>query len=186
MSQHFGTLSRLTVEHPGLLHSHLRFLLKCPELLDLRQKTGYFRELQREKKKEGIIKIEVRRDEILLDSFRRFRGVAPLHWLGRLFVRFKDEPGIDDGGLTREWFELLVRALFNPGYGLFGSQKDHGGLQPHPSSQMADPEAIEYFTFAGAVVARDDSEHRDRRPLHLIILETHPRAGALPAGPPGC
>jgi hypothetical protein len=154
IAKHFGALSQLIAESPSLLRSHLRFLLKCPEVLDLRQKTAYFRELQNGKLNRGRLKIEVRRGEVLRDSFRRLRGIRPAEWLGRLFIRFRDEPGIDDGGLTREWFELLVRALFNPEYMLFGASKNHGGLQPHPSSPLLEPEASEYFTFAGAVVAR--------------------------------
>jgi hypothetical protein len=154
ISLHFATISREVAANPALLRSHLRFLLKYPELLDLRQKTAYFRSLQSGKLTRTRLKVEVRRSEILRDSFRRLRNVEPADWLGHLFVRFRDEPGIDDGGLTREWFELLVKDLFDPLYGLFGSSKNHGGHQPHPSSQLVVPDACDYFRFAGAVIAR--------------------------------
>jgi len=32
---------------------------------------------------------------------------------------FKDEEGIDAGGLTREAFELAAKEIFNPNFGLF-------------------------------------------------------------------
>ena len=32
-------------------------------------------------------------------------------------VTFTGEPGLDMGGLTKEWFLLLVRDIFHPDYG---------------------------------------------------------------------
>ena len=32
-------------------------------------------------------------------------------------VKFVGEPGLDMGGLTKEWFLLLVRKIFQPEYG---------------------------------------------------------------------
>lgn len=32
-------------------------------------------------------------------------------------VRFKGESGVDLGGLTKEWFLLLTRKIFQPEYG---------------------------------------------------------------------
>ena len=29
------------------------------------------------------------------------------------------EPGLDMGGLTKEWFQLLIRKIFEPDYGMF-------------------------------------------------------------------
>jgi len=35
----------------------------------------------------------------------------------KLKVTFAGEPGLDMGGLTKEWFLLLVRQIFQPEYG---------------------------------------------------------------------
>jgi E3 ubiquitin-protein ligase HECTD2 len=35
----------------------------------------------------------------------------------KLRIEFIGEMGVDAGGLTKEWFLLLVRELFNPDYG---------------------------------------------------------------------
>lgn len=35
----------------------------------------------------------------------------------KLKVTFTGEPGLDMGGLTKEWFLLLVRKIFRPEYG---------------------------------------------------------------------
>ena len=32
-------------------------------------------------------------------------------------VTFEGEPGVDLGGLTKEWFLLLTRKVFHPDYG---------------------------------------------------------------------
>jgi E3 ubiquitin-protein ligase HECTD2 len=37
----------------------------------------------------------------------------------KLKVTFSGEPGLDMGGLTKEWFLLLVRQIFQPEYGMF-------------------------------------------------------------------
>ena len=37
----------------------------------------------------------------------------------RLWIIFDGERGLDYGGLSREWFLILSREIFNPYYGLF-------------------------------------------------------------------
>jgi hypothetical protein len=41
-------------------------------------------------------------------------------------VTFSGEPGLDMGGLTKEWFMLLIRDIFRPEYGEL--DVDMGGL----------------------------------------------------------
>jgi len=36
----------------------------------------------------------------------------------KLRVVFKDEPGIDLGGVSKEWFFLLIQKFFKPDYGM--------------------------------------------------------------------
>ena len=44
----------------------------------------------------------------------------------KLKVTFVGGPGLDLGGLTKEWFLLLLRELFRPEYGLFVFNKQYG------------------------------------------------------------
>ena len=37
----------------------------------------------------------------------------------KLKVSFMGEPGLDMGGLTKEWFQLIIRKIFQPDYGMF-------------------------------------------------------------------
>ena len=42
----------------------------------------------------------------------------------RLMIKFKNEDGLDYGGIAREWLYLLSQEMFNPYYGLFQYSKD--------------------------------------------------------------
>ena len=69
---------------------------------------------------DGAVRLDVRRGEFLLqDSVRQFADLrrADLHkWMR---VQFTGEPGIDAGGLEREWFTLVIAELFSLQTGLF-------------------------------------------------------------------
>ena len=39
-------------------------------------------------------------------------------------VRFKGEPGIDEGGVRKEYFELVMKELFSITYGMFKINED--------------------------------------------------------------
>lgn len=65
-------------------------------------------------------------------------------------IRFEDEPGIGDG-VKREWFELLIREILNPNYGLFMPSADQITYQPNPDSSI-NPDHLAYLEFAGRIV----------------------------------
>ena len=35
----------------------------------------------------------------------------------QLVVQFEGEQGVDEGGVSKEFFQLIVEAIFNPDYG---------------------------------------------------------------------
>ena len=39
----------------------------------------------------------------------------------QLYVEFEDEQGIDEGGVSKEFFQLVLEEIFNPDIGMFGS-----------------------------------------------------------------
>uniref|UniRef100_A0A8D0G4C5 HECT-type E3 ubiquitin transferase n=1 Tax=Sphenodon punctatus TaxID=8508 RepID=A0A8D0G4C5_SPHPU len=55
-----------------------------------------------------------------LDELTRKRGDLKK----KLKVTFVGEAGLDMGGLTKEWFLLLIRQIFHPDYGMFTYHKD--------------------------------------------------------------
>lgn len=40
----------------------------------------------------------------------------------QLVVEFEGEQGVDEGGVSKEFFQLVVEEIFNPDYGMFTSQ----------------------------------------------------------------
>src|SRR5205807_7687604 len=73
---------------------------------------------------------------------------------GKLNLKFYGEEGIDGGGVTREWFSVLSRAMFNPDYALFKtSAVDKITYQPNRMS-FVNPDHLQYFRFVGRIIAK--------------------------------
>ncbi|GFY85913.1 LOW protein: E3 ubiquitin ligase-like protein [Actinidia rufa] len=72
---------------------------------------------------------------------------------GRLTVHFQGEEGIDAGGLTREWYQLLSRVIFDKGALLFTTVGNESTFQPNPNS-VYQTEHLSYFKFVGRVVGK--------------------------------
>ncbi|KAJ8317303.1 hypothetical protein KUTeg_005207 [Tegillarca granosa] len=69
--------------------------------------------------------LNVRRSHLVSDSLNEIaRKQKDLK--KKLKVTFEGEPGLDMGGLTKEWFLLLVRQIFQPDYGMFNYDKKAG------------------------------------------------------------
>eukprot|EP00731_Ephydatia_muelleri_P015710 Em0009g134a len=82
-----------------------------------------------------ICKFYVRRGDILESSYRQVMKVESLELTAKLYIQFEDERGDDYGGLSREWFHLLSKEMFNPYYGLFEyAASDNYTLQISPNS----------------------------------------------------
>ncbi|KAM8852011.1 putative E3 ubiquitin-protein ligase HECTD2 isoform 1-T1 [Synchiropus picturatus] len=70
-----------------------------------------------------FLNIKVRRAQLLGDSLDELtRKRCDLK--KKLRVTFVGEAGLDMGGLTKEWFLLLVRQIFHADYGMFTYMKD--------------------------------------------------------------
>ncbi|XP_077469931.1 putative E3 ubiquitin-protein ligase HECTD2 isoform X2 [Stigmatopora argus] len=72
-----------------------------------------------------FLNIKVRRAQLLADSLDELsRKRCDLK--KKLRVTFLGEAGLDMGGLTKEWFLLLVRQIFRDDYGMFTYMKESG------------------------------------------------------------
>jgi hypothetical protein len=65
------------------------------------------------------------------DSFHAFVHRNADELRGRLHVTFQNEVGVDAGGLSREFFEILAKEMFNPNYALFMSTEDGCTVSVH-------------------------------------------------------
>jgi len=64
------------------------------------------------------LKISVRRDFILEDALNQLSSKSK-HLKKPLKVSFVGEQGVDEGGVRKEFFHLLMDELFNPSYAMF-------------------------------------------------------------------
>lgn len=84
-------------------------------------------------------------------------------------MTFSGEEGVDAGGLTREWFQVMSREMFNPAISLFEAvPPDSSTFQPNPNSIIqSDPARgtnhLDFFKFVGRVVGKAlrDGQHID-------------------------
>ena len=65
-----------------------------------------------------FLNLNVRRSHLLSDSLSEISR-KQLDLKKKLKVTFVGEPGLDMGGLTKEWFLLLIKEIFHSNYGMF-------------------------------------------------------------------
>lgn len=73
------------------------------------------------------LKLRVRRDHLIDDALVELEMIAmgnPKDLKKQLVVEFVDEQGIDEGGVSKEFFQLVVEEIFNPDYGMFTLNED--------------------------------------------------------------
>ena len=61
---------------------------------------------------------EVRRENILDDALSVI-SIPGLNYQMPMRVNFTGEPGIDEGGVRKEFFQILIKKLFDPNYAMF-------------------------------------------------------------------
>jgi hypothetical protein len=66
----------------------------------------------------------------------------------KLKIEFVNEPGIDAGGLSKEWFLLLVRELFDEKWGMFVYNEESNLCWFNPASL----ETISEYSLMGRVL----------------------------------
>nr|GEW74196.1 E3 ubiquitin-protein ligase UPL1-like [Tanacetum cinerariifolium] len=154
--KHRRLLNAFVRQDPVLLEKSLSMLLKVPKLMDFDNKRSYFRSRIRKQHEQllaGPLRVTVRRAYVLEDSYNQLRMRSIQDMKGRLNVHFRGEEGIDAGGLTREWYQLLSRVIFDKGALLFTTGGNNATFQPNPNS-VYQTEHLSYFKFVGRVVAK--------------------------------
>lgn len=110
---------------------------------------------QNSAKMQGSLRVNVNRKKVFEDSFRALRHLRADEMRRRLHVTFSGEDGIDAGGLSREWYTILAREIFNPNYCLFISSGDNVTFQPNPQSAMIlQQDHLDFFKFIGRIIGK--------------------------------
>ena len=132
-------------------------LLHAPRLLDFDNKRSLLRLRLRAlaaQERAPSLRLVVRRAHVLTDSYQQLHLRTPGEMRGRLSVQFHGEEGVDAGGLSREWYSILARAMFDPSFALFvPSVGGDSTFQPNKDSAI-NPEHLSYFTLCGRVVGK--------------------------------
>lgn len=137
-------------------------LLCYPDIVSAQNKSysdkvQFFRDVCGQlRSNEGHIKINVRRDELLLDSIDAIMRLSREDLRKCWRFEFIGEAGLDAGGLKTEWFDLVTKAVFDPSLGLWQtSLTNQLCVQINPSSGICCPEDhLIFFRFIGRVMGK--------------------------------
>ena len=156
---HRKILNLMVRNNPSLMSGSFSLLVHNPRALDFDNKRNYFsQQLHRRphvREHHGTLQLNVRRARVFEDSFHYLqRKTGDQIKYGKLSVRFYDEEGVDAGGVTREWFQILARQMFDPNNALFQPcAADRLTYQPNKNSGV-NPEHLSFFKFVGRVIGK--------------------------------
>ncbi|KAF8525043.1 hypothetical protein BU17DRAFT_41797 [Hysterangium stoloniferum] len=162
---HRKVLNLMVRNNPSLMSGSFALLVQNPRVLDFDNKRNYFyQQLRRRphnREHHGTLQLNVRRPRVFEDSFQYLqRKSGEQIKYGKLSVRFYDEEGVDAGGVTREWFQILARQMFNPNYALFEPcAADKLTYQPNRASWV-NPEHLSFFKFVGRIIGKAIFDNR--------------------------
>lgn len=154
-------INALVRSNAGLLDKGLRALVQVPPcrgFLDFDVKRQWFktqmrRLRQQASRRNGSLRLHIRRKYVFEDAYHQLRLRNADEMRGRLHITFRNEEGVDAGGLSREFFGILAKEIFNPNYALFTSTEDGCTFQPNPNSSI-NPDHLSYFRFVGRIVGK--------------------------------
>ncbi|KAL3924119.1 MAG: hypothetical protein SGILL_001241, partial [Bacillariaceae sp.] len=154
-------LNALVRNNSSLLDKGLRSLIqvhRCRVFLDFDVKRHWFklqvrRLRQQASRRHGSLRLHLRRQFVFEDTYHQLRLRNSEEMRGRLHITFRNEQGVDAGGLSREFFGILAKEIFNPNYALFTSTEDGSTFQPNPNSSI-NPDHLSYFRFVGRIVGK--------------------------------
>src|SRR3569833_1024676 len=159
--EHRRILNELVRHNPKLMSGTFSLLVKNPKVLEFDNKRNYFNRSVHSKANNQTrasfapLQLAVRREQVFHDSFRSLyfkSGDEMKH--GKLSIRFHGEEGVDAGGGTREWFQVLARQMFDPNYALFSPvSSDRTTFHPNKLS-FINEEHLMFFKFIGRIIGK--------------------------------
>ncbi|ODQ63987.1 hypothetical protein NADFUDRAFT_52972 [Nadsonia fulvescens var. elongata DSM 6958] len=154
--EHKKILNQMVRTNPKLMSGSFSILVKNSKVLDFDNKRNYFNRRMHnraDRKNSPTIQLNVRRDQVFLDSYRSLFFKKEFKE-ARLNIRFQGEEGVDAGGVTREWYQVLARQIFNPDYALFTPvASDQTTFHPNRISWV-NPEHLSFFKFVGRIIGK--------------------------------
>lgn len=99
--------------------------------------TSFFNSFIRGIRMDPVFKICLRRSHLIEDALiaLEYQGIEhPGELKKQLFVEFVGEQGHDEGGLSKEFFQLITEQIFGPEYGMFMPNEEARSLWFNPSA----------------------------------------------------
>merc|ERR1712155_139070 len=81
-----------------------------------------------------ILPMIVSRKNIVQEAITQLQLATTSDLKKPLRVKFEDEEAEDAGGVTKEFFMLLIKEILNPDYGMFAEYEDSNMIWFNPSS----------------------------------------------------
>ncbi|KAF9143356.1 hypothetical protein BG015_000457, partial [Linnemannia schmuckeri] len=157
--KHSKILNIMVRNNPALMSGSFSLLVHNPKMLEFDNKRNYFTQQVHKRTANqghyGTLQMNVRREMVFIDSFTQLqsRSGEEIKY-SKLNVHFHGEEGVDAGGVTREWFQVLARQMFNPDYAMFKtSAADKLTYQPNRASWV-NPDHLLFFKFIGRVIGK--------------------------------
>ena len=99
--------------------------------------------------------IHVTRENLFWDSIREIGYISDFNLISRnMRVTYNREVGVDVGGLTREWYALLAKQIFNPNFALFkSSETNQNAFRPFEGSGI-NANHLDVFTGIGRIIGK--------------------------------
>ncbi|KAI1471425.1 uncharacterized protein F4812DRAFT_455535 [Daldinia caldariorum] len=158
--EHRRILNELVRNNPSLMKGTFSHLVKNPKVLEFDNKRSWFNRSVHNKqhvsqRPHPLLQLQVRREHVFHDSFKSlyFKTGEEMKF-GKLSIRFHGEEGVDAGGVTREWFQVLARQMFDANYALFVPvSSDRTTFHPNKLSGIND-EHLMFFKFIGRIIGK--------------------------------
>ncbi|KAI8813106.1 hypothetical protein BJ742DRAFT_521278 [Cladochytrium replicatum] len=97
------------------------------------------------------LQMEVRRDSVFRDALFQLAGKSVHDLKKQLRISFVGEEGIDEGGVQKEFFQLITKEMFEPTYGMFTTNPQSRYAWP-ASDPNRDEAGLEEFNLLGRLI----------------------------------
>lgn len=164
-TEHKKVLNDLVRQNPKLMNATFSVLVKNSTVLEFDNKRNFFNRRLHHRtgdvRPHPTLQLNVRRDQVFLDSYKNLHFKSPQEIkYGKFNIRFHNEEGVDAGGVTREWFQVLARQMFNADYALFNPvASDRTTFHPNTLSWI-NQEHLQFFKFIGRIIGKALYENR--------------------------
>ncbi|RUS18716.1 hypothetical protein BC937DRAFT_88420 [Endogone sp. FLAS-F59071] len=140
-------------DYPFILNPAIKAdILKVESMFQMRHELqdAFFRALFQGVNSPYLV-LEIHRDSIIRDALHQLECKSPKDLKKQLRVQFVGEDGVDEGGVQKEFFQLVVREMFDPKYGMFVTNEE-SRLCWFNSSPMDDELTIDEFKLIGLLL----------------------------------